>query len=95
VTHPKSEDPAVRALGLSQSARPGSRALSFEPEQLIRMREGHFFRPRPERKTDIKRDWRRLSMSEAIWNGLEEAGHVAKGRAWTAREGYDEEGNRE
>jgi hypothetical protein len=92
LTHPAPEDSAVHTLGLSQSAPPGAQSLSFDPEQLVRMREGHFFRPRPERKQDIKRNWRHLSLSEAIWTRLEEVGSVGKGRAWTAREGYDEDG---
>jgi hypothetical protein len=92
LTHPAPEDAAVRSLGLMQSARPGARPLCFNPEQLVRMREGHFYRPRPERKTDIKRNWRLLSLSEAIWNGLEETGCITKGKAWTCREGYNDTG---
>jgi hypothetical protein len=86
---------AVRALGLAQSARPGAGVLSLEHEQLVRMREGHIYRPRPGRKVDADRNWRVLTLSEAAWTRLEEVGCVGKGRAWTAREGYDDHGERE
>ncbi|RSH80906.1 uncharacterized protein EHS24_008334 [Apiotrichum porosum] len=92
LTVPAPDDVAVRALGLAQSARPGAGVLSLEHEQLVRMREGHIYRPRPGRKVDADRNWRVLTLSEAAWTRLEEVGCVGKGRAWTAREGYDDHG---
>lgn len=92
LTVPAPDDAAVKTLGIAQSARSGADTLSFEQAQLIRRREGHFFRSRPERKADVGRDWRRLTISEAAWTRLEEIGCISKGRAWTAREGFDEEG---
>ncbi|GMK57296.1 hypothetical protein CspeluHIS016_0401300 [Cutaneotrichosporon spelunceum] len=93
LTYPAPDDCAVRALGLPQSSRPGAATLSLNRDHLIRMREGHFARARPTRKKDKNRDWKNLTISEAAWARLEEIGCVTKGRAWTAQEGYDDDGN--
>lgn len=96
LTMPAPDDPAVRALGLSQSARPGAATLTLEYEHLVRMREGHFHQPRPATPpADRERDFRRLSLSEAAWIRLEEVGVINKGRSWTSRVGLDENGDRE
>lgn len=98
LTLPAPDDAAVRALGLSQSARPGATALSLEYEHLVRMREGHFTRSRPDpatAPTEGKRNWNELSISEAAWIRLEEVGVINKGRSWTSRVGLDDSGDRE
>lgn len=92
LTVPAPNDVTVRALGLAQSARPNGAVLTLEHEQLLRMREGHFYRPSPGRDSDADRNWDLFTLSEAAWTRLEEIGCVSKGRAWTAREGYDDHG---
>lgn len=95
LTLPAPDDAAVRALGLSQSARPGAQPVTLEYEHLVRMREGHFYRPRPTTPPERERNWNELSISEAAWIRLEEAGVINKGRSWTSRIGLDEHGDRE
>lgn len=95
LTYPAPDDAAVRALGLPQSSRPGAATLTLDRDHLVRMREGHLARARPGRKKDENRDWKKFTLSEAAWTRFEEVGGVTKGRAWTAHEGYDEDGERE
>ena len=95
LTLPAPDDAAVRALGLTQSAKPGAQPVTLEYEHLVRMREGHFYRPRPTTPPERERNWNELSISEAAWIRLEEAGVINKGRSWTSRIGLDENGDRE
>lgn len=95
ITLPSPNDAAVRALGLAQSARPGTEVLTLSREDVVRMREGHLPPRCPIRHTAEPRDWKKLNLSEAAWARLEECGGATKGRSWTTREGCDVDGERE